>query len=240
EGRARGTAPTTVGIYVATVLSLGGIFCSGSRNGLLIAIGMLLVVGLLFVRRSRFLAMMGLGVAIALVTGTVLLGAGGRAFNLALMTEDPRLDVWQIALSLIQHRPWLGWGLGGFSALYVPMSVPPYERIFHAHNLWLYLASEVGLPLMVAFNIVIGRIVARGVKTAWLGNLPRWSKPAPKEPSQKSVLLTYLLAFGGCMAFGLFDVTLFDARINVLSWLLLAGIALLTQNSSELGKASER
>ncbi|MEM8810961.1 MAG: O-antigen ligase family protein, partial [Cyanobacteria bacterium P01_G01_bin.38] len=169
--------------------------------------------------------------AIALVVGTLLLGAGGRTFNLALMTEDPRLGVWQIALSLIQHRPWLGWGLGGFSALYVPMSVPPYEHIFHAHNLWLYLASEVGLPLMVVFNIVIGRIYIHGVKTAWLGNLPK---------SQKSILLTYLLAFGGCLAFGLFDVTLFDARINMLSWLLLAGISLLAQNSSGLGNSSER
>jgi hypothetical protein len=37
-------------------------------------------------------------------------------------------------------------------------------------------------------------------------------------------LFTIVLAFLGCTAFSLFDVPIFDARINALGWMLLAGI----------------
>ena len=51
------------------------------------------------------------------------------------------------------------------------------------------------------------------------------------------ILLSYVLAFTGCILFSLFDVTLFDARINVLSWFLLAGIGVLvgSRTNSKLG-----
>ena len=39
------------------------------------------------------------------------------------------------------------------------------------------------------------------------------------------ILLTYLLAFGGCVLFNGLDITLFDYRINLINWLLLAAIA---------------
>ncbi|NEP16620.1 MAG: hypothetical protein F6J97_06890 [Leptolyngbya sp. SIO4C1] len=206
-------------IYTATVLSLVGIFCTGSRNGLMVAIAQLLVAGC-FLRRSRWVGLIGLGFAIALITGTVLLGAGGRELSLSAFTQDPRVSVWQIAGSLIWQRPWLGWGLGSFGMLYVPFSAPGYEQIHHAHNLWLYLASEVGLPLMVAFSWVIGRLYGSGVRTLITKKLSQW---------HRSLLLSYLFAFGGCVGFGLFDVTLFDARLNVLGWLMLAAIGLLSR-----------
>lgn len=46
---------------------------------------------------------------------------------------------------------------------------------------------------------------------------------------ERLILFTYLVAFGGCVLFGLFDVTLFDFRINLLNWFLLAGIAGVSQ-----------
>jgi hypothetical protein len=46
-----------------------------------------------------------------------------------------------------------------------------------------------------------------------------------KSPDRE-ILWGYLFAFGGCVAFALFDVTLYDARINVVNWLLLGGIYL--------------
>jgi hypothetical protein len=36
--------------------------------------------------------------------------------------------------------------------------------------------------------------------------------------------LTFLIAFLSCAGFSLFDITLFDARLNWYGWFLLAGI----------------
>jgi O-antigen ligase len=212
-------------IYSATGLSLVGIFCSGSRNGLLVALFEILLLSLF--SRRRFFRLAGLGIAIALTVGVILLGVGGRQLSLSLITQDPRAFIWPMAWDLIRQRPLTGWGLGSFSQLYVPNTAPGFTYIHHAHNIWLYLASEVGIPLMLLFSWVIGHLYAAGAKALLMGNLP-----AP----QRYLLLGYLLAFGGGILFGLFDVPLFDARINGLNWLMLAGIYRLSQPHQQSGR----
>jgi O-Antigen ligase len=219
------TSGQQVGLtYLATFSCLVGIFCTGSRNGILIALTQLLVVGC-FARRSRWLVLAGLMVVGAIVTSTLWLGVGGRQISLALMTQDPRVMVWQMAFSLIQQRPWVGWGLGGFNALYIPDSIPGYPSIFHAHNLWLYLASEVGIPLMLGFSIILGRFYGLGLKTVFR---------AKTTEQHRTLLIGYLLAFSGYLMFGLFDVVLFDSRIHTMSWLLLACIGILGKLPAQL------
>jgi hypothetical protein len=56
-----------------------------------------------------------------------------------------------------------------------------------------------------------------------------WSDVAPtKDKSQwhqdKLIIFSYLLAFAGCTLFNMFDVTLFDLRVNTLGWLILSAI----------------
>ncbi len=207
----------TAVMAAATGLAGIGIFCSSSRNGLLAAVVLLLIAGYL-ARRRRWVWILGLVIVSAMVTGLLLLGFGGRSLSLALFMRDPRVAAWQIALELIQQRPLVGWGLGGFSHQYVPFSVTDHRRLFHPHNLWLYLACDTGIPTMLLFCWVIGRTYVAGVCRLVL------ARPNP-------TLLGYVLGFTGCILFGLFDVTLFDARINVLSWFLLAGIGVLARNS---------
>jgi O-antigen ligase len=47
--------------------------------------------------------------------------------------------------------------------------------------------------------------------------------PLPNS-SDRLIFFSYLVAFGGCILFNMFDVTLFDLRVNTISWLLLAAI----------------
>lgn len=205
----------TAVITAATGLAGIGIFCSSSRNGLIAAVVLLLVAGYL-ARRRRWMWILGLVIISAMMAGLMFLGFGGRSLSLALFTQDPRVAAWQIALDLIQQRPLVGWGLGGFSHQYVPFSVTNHERLFHPHNLWLYLACDTGIPTMLLFCWVVGRTYAAGIRRLLA---ERCNPP----------LLAYSLGFTGCILFGLFDVTLFDARINVLSWFLLAGIGVMAR-----------
>ena len=209
-------------LYSATFLNLVGIFCSGSRNGIIIAFSQLIIFGY-FVRKRRLIRLTGLGGAVAIAVSIVFLGIGGRQLSLNLITNDPRIGVWAIAYDLTQQRPFLGWGLGNYKLLYQPQSVPGYDYIPHAHNFWLMLAVETGIPIMLAFAIIIGLICYRGVR-ALLDSIP---------VNQRAILLSYLLAFWGCAIFALFDTPFYDARVNILNWFALAGIYVLSQPESD-------
>jgi hypothetical protein len=50
--------------------------------------------------------------------------------------------------------------------------------------------------------------------------------------SDRAVLLGYLLAFASSILFNLFDVSVFDSRINLLSWGLLAAIYRLSHHKN--------
>ncbi|MDJ0705191.1 MAG: O-antigen ligase family protein [Leptolyngbyaceae cyanobacterium MO_188.B28] len=206
-------------LYSATFLNLVGIFCSGSRNGIIIALSQLLIFGC-FAHKHQFVKLAGLGGAGAIAISTFFMGIGGRQLSLSLVTDDPRFGVWNIAYDLIQQRPLLGWGLGNYKLLYQPQSVPGYDYIPHAHNFWLMLAVETGAPIMIAFVVIIGFICYQGVRTFQLSSQPI---------THRAILLSYLLAFWGCVVFALFDTPFYDARVNILDWFALAGIYVLSQ-----------
>lgn len=202
-------------IYAGTFLNLLGLFCSGSRNGLLVAATQLVVFALLVKANRTVLISAVVGLS-GFLAGALLLGIGGRSLSLAAWADDPRVGVWKIALDLIQERPWLGWGLGSYKLLYPPRLIDPeYPEIFHPHNFWLLLAVEVGIPVMILMTVLVGSICYRAVlKLLTL----------PIDRGDRAIVLGYGFAFWGCIAFALFDVTLYDVRINALNWALLAGL----------------
>ncbi|MGJ3248889.1 MAG: O-antigen ligase family protein [Elainellaceae cyanobacterium] len=220
-------------LYLATGSNLLGLFASGSRNGLLVAISQIIVFGLL-AKAKRVILIIGTVMVFGLIAGTAWLGLGHRPHAITNLADDPRIGIWKIALDLIRERPWFGWGLGNFKMLYPPRLIDPaYQDIFHPHNIWLLLGSEAGLPVMIAFTVMVSYVLYRGIR---LVRLPRLS------PSAHWIVIAYFLAFLGCVAFALFDVTLYDARVNMLNWLALAGIYTPTimenQGGHQLGRRS--
>ena len=205
---------------LAIALCIVTIFCTGSRNGVLIAL-VLVAIALYAARRHRWVMFAGLSGSGAIAAAVLSLGIGGRSLSLEMLTNDPRIGAWHLAWDMIQQRPWLGWGFAGLRLLYVPESIPGYDIIFHAHNLWLYLASEAGIPVMIGFCMVIGTLYYDGIKAFIQGNLP---------PGDRAILLGYLLAFTSCLLFSLFDVALFDSRINVISWGLLSALYIMSRS----------
>ncbi|MFM7423895.1 MAG: O-antigen ligase family protein [Elainella sp.] len=197
-------------INFGTLACLLGIFASGSRNGLLVALSQILIFSL-FTRASRIT--LGLGV-LGLIAAVGWLGIGGRNLTEIDWANDPRLGVWRFAWNLLIQRPWLGWGLGNFKLQYPPGLIPDYRYIAHPHNFWLLLAVEAGIPVLLLFCALVGPICYRAVRR--LLSL----KPSP----ERALLLAYLLSFWGCLAFALFDVTFYDARINAVNWVVLAGV----------------
>jgi O-antigen ligase len=128
--------------------------------------------------------------------------------------ETFRTTQWQFAWKLTEARPWTGWGLRSFTPLYEAHS---HVWLGHPHNLVLMLTAETGIPATILFLSLVGWVLAKAV---WLSIRLSSAELAPT----RLFLFTYLLAFGGCMLFNLTDVTIFDFRVNTLSWLLLSAI----------------
>ena len=207
-------------LSAATYFNLIGIFCSGSRNGILVAVLQIVLVNLLLLvilnnRVALWLGLAGLG-ATAAAIGNI--GLGGRSLSWEIFTNDPRIGVWQVAIELIQERPWLGWGLGNFKFLFAERAIGTTDlpMVVHAHNIWLLLWVESGVFVMLGMTLMIGYVYYQGLVTLWCD----WQH----ERRQTGILLGYLLAFGSVSLFALFDVTLYDARVNILNWFLLAAI----------------
>ncbi|MGY2838482.1 O-antigen ligase family protein [Thermostichus sp. MS-CIW-41] len=224
--------PRVVGL--GAVLGLGSLLLllTASRNGWGVG-GLALVIGLAL-RRCWW----GIGILAGL--GLAGLAAawdwpGWRAVVPRLIwsrladTFDPqalyfsstanRLDAWHFALQMARERPLTGWGWQSFAALYNAQEPP--ELLGHCHNLYLHLAAEGGIPLLLGHLILWGWILARGWQ-AW-------------RRSQESVLLGMLLALTAFFASGLLDVVMLDGRIHLLVTLLLGAVwgASLEQRSTK-------
>ncbi|MEM9150230.1 MAG: O-antigen ligase family protein, partial [Cyanobacteria bacterium P01_F01_bin.3] len=202
-------------------LCIGAIFATGSRNGLIVTLT-LIAIALYAARSYRWVFFLGIAVISGLVFTAINFGFGERAMSLALFTQDARIEIWQQSLVLIQQRPIFGWGFSGFRSQYVPYSIQHYAMLWHAHNIWLLLASEAGIPVMLGFNLIVGRICYGGARTLRQTTLSK---------RDRAVLLSYLLAFAGCSLYGIFDVLLHDSRINVITWVTLAAIYSMTQTA---------
>ncbi len=214
-------SPSTLLIW-ATGLILAGIYCTGSRNGLAIALSQLAVFVVLGRLNRRILVTVAFLVGIS-ATAVLGIGLGERQIGILNLADDPRVGVWAIAADLMRERPWLGWGLGNFKFLYPPRLIDPeYQDVFHPHNIWLLLGTEAGIPVMILMSLLVGFICYRAVRYC-LTPAQKTDNPS-LQVSGRAIALGYLLAFWGCLGFALFDVTFYDVRVNALNWTMLAAL----------------
>ncbi len=84
-----------------------------------------------------------------------------------------RKVLWRNALTLIAERPWAGWGLGEMDYAH-HITLYPGERfcliLDNAHNLFLQVAVELGLPAA----LLLGAVIAWGL---WRGR--PWAERSP-------------------------------------------------------------
>jgi hypothetical protein len=130
--------------------------------------------------QQRVSSTAGLAVSLLLV---LAIGAGGTyAFTVArLKALDapsevalPRTEIWKGALRLAVSHPF-GVGPGGFQAAYPPFQPQGFggQRVYHAHNDYLELMVETGIPglllLMLATGILLV-VTARRLLRPWQGD----------------------------------------------------------------------
>ena len=152
-------------------------------------------------------------------------------FNDQLYPDRPvalmRTTQWNFAWDLTVQRPWTGWGLRSFSDIYqTKMNL----WLGHPHNLFLMLSAETGLLATLLFCGLLVWIFVQGVRYAFAQRVRRTQRQASGLSLQiipledKLIFFSYLLVFAAWILFNTVDVTLFDFRLNTLSWLMLSAI----------------
>jgi len=220
-------------LSVVLIGNLVALILTDSRNAWVIAV----FVALAF---AVYQGWRWLVAGVAGIAGTILVAAFGPspvqqwlravvpAFFWARLTDQLypdrplatlRTTQWQFAGSMAQQRPWTGWGLRNFTPLY---EAQMHIWLGHPHNFLLMLAAETGIPFAILFCSWVIWVALQSVQL-----LRDWSIASDSRwqlAQDKLIFFSYLIAVISCIFFNTVDVTLFDARLNSLGWLVLSAI----------------
>lgn len=152
------------------VLIAAAILVDSSRGGLLA----LVAVGgvILFQYRGRRVLILLLGCALAvglLLSPVSPLERLLHPQSSGVIAEDDRLELWSAGLRMVARHPLMGIGLDNFKAV-LPAYLEPGQNIdFIAHNTYVQMAAEMGLPGLLAFIWILAvtfRSLARSRRRA--------------------------------------------------------------------------
>ncbi|MOA31093.1 O-Antigen ligase [compost metagenome] len=111
---------------------------------------------------------------------------------------------------MIAERPLTGWGPGMWPVVYPQFRLPEETiNLPHAHNYYLHVAVEFGVPVVLALFVVVGWVCVRGVRQT------------AHTQYHLPVLATVCGIVGYCFL-NLFDYTLSEGR-NAMAFFLLVG-----------------
>lgn len=222
-------------LWLGTLLIAGILVLTQSRSGYIgmaAALLVLLLIGL--PRRWRRIVLVIVLVA-GLVTGVLLLVGdylqmwqwrfGGQLPVLGGYSIDDRMKIWSRAIFSLQDFPFTGMGMNTFRevvyVLYPLSQVPSNVNIAHAHNEFLQVGLDLGIPGLIAF-IALYIIAFWMIKRAW-------KLAGSFEPPERKLQRAVVLGLGGGllvhMSYGMTDAVALGAKPGVLFWMLLGLIA---------------
>lgn len=163
---------------LATLVQVVALLLSGSRGAISAALVALLCFCAWFLRnrdRQQQRDRLPVVTASLVILLVLAIGAGGtyaftlqrlKAIETVQQTALPRTLIWQAALKQVAHQP-LGAGPGRFAEAFLPFQPPGFggNRVYHAHNDYLEIMGETGIPglllLLMAFALTLAGAARR-------------------------------------------------------------------------------
>lgn len=144
-----------------------------------------------------------------------------------------RMDIWRLSLALVGRNPLTGIGLGNYEEAFTTAfpTLPLIQgRIAppHAHNLFLQLALDLGLPGLLAYVGFAALLFSKLLRRLY------------QPPGRDQPAMTQCLAIGvgsalaAMLVVGCFDNALWGTKLTVIPWSLFALVFLVgeTENSN--------
>ncbi len=159
----RGAWIGAVAAVAAVVLARGGAWLRGALAGVLLAATLcILVLGRIPVPgflQARFAD---------LAADLVILDVRNVEVTDANFAVVERAAHWYAAWEMFSDHPWTGVGLGNYATVYEHYALPRWpEALGHAHNYYLNIAAEAGLPGLTAYLLWMAAglwVIARAVR----------------------------------------------------------------------------
>ncbi len=143
-------------------------------------------------------------------------------FNFLSNNNAIRLDIFRRAINFIKLRPILGWGASLFPIMY--LSSGGYRDIQHTHNINLEIAFNYGLPVSLLLTYLISIIIIKSFKLIFLG------KEFNTNINKSWFSSTFVV-----IIYNLTDVTYYDGKFSLLSWIFLGGLKCIIDSSKKHG-----
>ncbi len=153
----------------------------------------------------------GLGVVFSGISGAEMPPATGATDPLETLAF--RVEVWRYALEAIGDFPFTGTGLGTFRRVVLrlyPITIYPNPDIAHAHNVFLQMALDTGLPGLVAYLALLGLVGGYG-----------WQQLHASSAFTAVLVVGICATFLAFHLFGLADTIALGAKPGLLWWWLL-------------------
>lgn len=220
------------------LLVVGGVLLlTQSRSGWMGAVGGLFAMAVLAAvsARRRWTRILGAALLILAVVGCVGVVLALGPSEIGRMVTDPttqfeledvvgsvtlagRIEIWSRALYAMQDFSFTGCGLGAFSRvvpiLYPLFRISPDRDVGHAHNIFLQMAVDLGLPGLIAYLA----LVAVALRLCW--RHARWGS--------ETVRPVALGLAGGLISwhlYGLTDAVALGTKPAVVFWVALGLVA---------------
>ncbi len=145
-------------------------------------------------------------------------------FKIREITVDldkfPRLEIWRNAIDFILQKPLFGWGANSFPYLY-KLKTGFWND--HSHNLFLELSVSYGLLVSISLFTIISNILIKSFKSIFI-------------IQNKSSFIDKGWWAAGFVFFitHLFDMLIFDIRINLAIWIILVALKNTYNNNSKI------
>lgn len=229
--------------------ALGGLLVlTQSRSGWIggLAGGLfLLAAWLLCVRPRHWQWLLGGGlVGLGLLAGALLTQIGPAQWQklwsdeaiqstteLGVLSFSGRVEIWNRALYAIQDFPFTGCGLGTFRQvlwlLYPLFSVPPESDLAHAHNIFLQVALDTGVPGLIAYLALL----ALAARCAW--------QVARQQPAWRPLALGVLAGLVSLHVYGLTDALAPGSKPGLIFWAALGLLAALENPALPAARAEQ-
>ncbi|SDE74141.1 O-antigen ligase family protein [Sporomusa acidovorans] len=136
-------------------------------------------------------------------------------FNPTDTSSTLRLALWESTVAMICDKPFLGIGWGAYWLVYPEYDFflnNPAARIVHAHNMYLHIAAEIGIPGLIVFLSIVYKHTKLAI------NILTWTK----NKWVAGVMLGVVAAILGLAVNGFTDYIMFNIQMSMLFWFLNA------------------
>lgn len=229
---ARKTMLALIAFVIATIFTFAILVLTQSRGGylgLFVALGAMFLVVLSW-RWRIVLVMVSALIVIAAIfllpTGVLVPSENSGALSIesAIDTLEGRLEIWSRAIYGIEDFVFTGMGMNTFRrvvhVLYPLFLIGPDSDIAHAHNEFLQVALDLGVPGLIAFAaLYIGAAMMLGAV---------WIRARTMMPDTFAVRAAVLGLGSGLLAhlvYGMTDAVTLGAKPGFMFWSLLGLIA---------------